>query len=90
MSSIDPFLGEKAFRRALGDPSKIKFWQMLRDGEVPPPDGYLGPRLPVWKQSTAIRTQEQILARPRPVEKPRGGGWKHRKAQGEAQLSVQK
>jgi predicted DNA-binding transcriptional regulator AlpA len=41
-----------------------QFHAALNDGSFPAPDGRLGPRTPVWLQSTLLRWQERMLAKP--------------------------
>ncbi|MPZ58743.1 MAG: hypothetical protein GEU91_20080 [Rhizobiales bacterium] len=67
-SPPDPFLRKADFKRLIGNPCDTVFYQMINDGRLPKPDGYLGKRMPFWKSSTAARAQAVILAQPRPVE----------------------
>ena len=50
-----------------------QFHEALKSKDFPPPDTYLGPRSPVWKQSTISEWQRQKLAEPKqpPVQTPR-------------------
>jgi predicted DNA-binding transcriptional regulator AlpA len=42
-----------------------EFHERIRLGTFPKPDAYLGPRSPVWLESTLQRWQEEIIAQPK-------------------------
>lgn len=47
-------------------------WRSIKAGEFPPPDAYIGPRSPVWKDETIWAWQQARLAAPKqPAEAPR-------------------
>jgi hypothetical protein len=80
MNELDPIVRSAGLRHVLGDIGKTKQHEMQEAGIIPPPDVWLGPRTPGWFTSTVRRIQASLAAQPRPPEKPRGGGWKRRKA----------
>lgn len=41
---------------------KTRFWQALKDGELPQPDFHIGPRQPRWLWSSILRHLEQRKA----------------------------
>jgi predicted DNA-binding transcriptional regulator AlpA len=51
------------------------FHELIRGGRFPPPDCYLGPRTPVWLESTLREWQREKLTEPKPVRirAPRSG-----------------
>jgi predicted DNA-binding transcriptional regulator AlpA len=50
-----------------------QFHEELKKGGFPLPDAYLGPRSPVWRESTLREWQRQKLAQPKqpPIQTPR-------------------
>lgn len=52
-------------RLAMGN---TKFHDEMNAGRIPPPDGWLGPRSPVWTDETVEKTIQAYLAQPKPVE----------------------
>jgi hypothetical protein len=66
MTTVQPFFRKKGFRAALGNIGETKFDEDRAAGLVPPPDGWIGERIPVWKAETVRETQARYLARPRP------------------------
>jgi hypothetical protein len=65
---IERFVRQAEFRQLLGGPGRTEWHEMRTDGRVPPPDGWLSPRMPFWTASTVARTQAALIARPRPIE----------------------
>lgn len=55
------------FAEALGV-RNTKFDELRAAGVVPPPDGWLGPRLPFWTAGTVRATQAKFVGTERPVE----------------------
>ena len=43
-----------------------KFHAEMNAGRIPQPDGWLGPRSPVWTEETVLRTIKGYLATPKP------------------------
>jgi hypothetical protein len=65
---ITPRLNRKAsFKERLGL-KNTKFHDDMNAGRIPPPDGWLGPRSPVWTEATVLRTIQAYLAQPKPPE----------------------
>jgi predicted DNA-binding transcriptional regulator AlpA len=50
-----------------------QFHEELKAGRFPPPDAWLGPRSPVWKDETIGNWQQGLLAKPKqePMQTPR-------------------
>jgi predicted DNA-binding transcriptional regulator AlpA len=63
---LDPFC-RKSEALAFSRLRQTEFHEQLRDGRFPEPDAYLGPRMPVWLQSTLQRWQTAVLAKSKPV-----------------------
>jgi predicted DNA-binding transcriptional regulator AlpA len=51
-----------------------EFHLQIRNGSFPKPDAYLGPRSPVWLESTLKRWQAEIVARPQQPTRKVGKG----------------
>jgi predicted DNA-binding transcriptional regulator AlpA len=64
---VQKFLRRPAVRGVFGY-GNTEFWQAQKEGRISPPDAWLGPRTPVWLESTVEKDQERLLAAPRPVE----------------------
>jgi predicted DNA-binding transcriptional regulator AlpA len=59
---IDRFIRKNEIIAASGLGRSV-WHQAVADGSFPPPDCYLSPRVPVWKESTLFQWQaEQIAA----------------------------
>jgi|SoiMethySBSTD1v2_1073268.scaffolds.fasta_scaffold566321_2 hypothetical protein len=48
--------------------SNTEFHEAQKQGRVSPPDGYLGPRSPIWTEETVQKDLRGILTEPKPVE----------------------
>jgi predicted DNA-binding transcriptional regulator AlpA len=72
MSTLDRFI-RKAEAIDFSGLGYTTFHEELKAGRFPPPDSYLGPRSPVWTDSTLREWQRQKLAEPKqpPVQTPR-------------------
>jgi hypothetical protein len=64
---VQKFFRRRALRELYGF-CDTEFWQAQKEGRISPPDAYLGPRTPVWLESTVEKDQERLLAEPRPIE----------------------
>lgn len=40
---------------------RTKWYALRRSGKIPGPDGYLGPRMPVWTVRTARQVMKSII-----------------------------
>ena len=65
---IVPFIRKSAYMALLGGISKSEFHEKQKEGLISQPDGWLGPRSPIWKETTAQADMERILAVPKPIE----------------------
>jgi hypothetical protein len=52
-------------RLAMGN---SRFHEEMNAGRIPPPDGWTGPRSPVWTDETIEKTIQAYLAQPKPPE----------------------
>jgi predicted DNA-binding transcriptional regulator AlpA len=72
MSEIDPFRRSHVAMKIRGG-GKTGFYKAINTGEFPPPDTFIGPRTPVWLDSTLRSWQQKKLAEPKPapIQTPR-------------------
>jgi predicted DNA-binding transcriptional regulator AlpA len=61
------FIRKREFQTLLGF-GETEFWAAQNDGRISRPDAYLGPRSPVWLETTVEKDQQRLLAAPRPTE----------------------
>ena len=61
------FIRKREYQALLGY-CDTEFWAAQKDGRISPPDAYLGPRTPVWLETTVERDQQRLLASPQPIE----------------------
>jgi hypothetical protein len=47
---------------------KTEFHQAQKKGRISAPDAYIGPRTPVWLETTVERDLKKILNAPKPIE----------------------
>jgi predicted DNA-binding transcriptional regulator AlpA len=60
---LDPFI-RKPNAVSFSGMGMSEFHQAMKNGKFPKPDAYLGERSPVWRRSTLVRWQADILAQP--------------------------
>jgi hypothetical protein len=61
------FIRKREYQQLLGF-CETEFWAAQQDGRISRPDAYLGPRTPVWLETTVEADQQRLLAAPRPIE----------------------
>jgi hypothetical protein len=63
-----PRLNRKTAFKARLAMGNTKFHQEINAGRIPPPDGWLGPRSPVWTEESVLATIRSYLDVPKPPE----------------------
>jgi len=61
------FIRKREYQALLGF-CETEFWAAQNDGRISRPDAYLGPRTPVWLETTVENDQQRLLASGRPIE----------------------
>jgi hypothetical protein len=64
---VQKFLRKRAVQDLFGF-SNTEWDKAREDGRISAPDAWLGPRQPVWLETTVARDQERLLNRPKPIE----------------------
>jgi hypothetical protein len=64
---VIPFVRKHAFMALLGV-GNTKFHEEQNAGRISPPDTWLGPRTPVWLETTVKADMARMLDAPKPIE----------------------
>jgi len=69
-TTVEQLYRKPAAKAAGGYVSDSEFYEAIKRGEFPRPDGYLGPRSPFWTGDALRAHQRRLLAQPKRTLKP--------------------